>query len=478
MSSATYHAFAALIDFCLIPFFVFAAILANQNLHEPSGTNGHWRSFFPSENTTNALIHITFLATAVMGGLHIASLGIDVYLIVMFRKIANMPPDMNPLEDNLTSRPKKSKHKYKDSDATLAVSEQYASKHASVMSDSTLTVSHASPDRTSKTSKRDSREPALPDVTARNISFFHTRNQSDTAFSPHNPRSARLSRAQFDTNEKGGMYQQLVSSTTSRLDVASTHEPTLAEHRASMINGRGSTASLLSPPVPPKGVARPQTGHQSNKSFVSATSTPPKSTAEQSYRDEPVSPITDDPQSDNWFVTRGASKTISVKDFGGDTRPSHQRAKSQYDTSEPISASGPPDLYNSGTVRRPRSYHPVSQSPSTHIDSPSPPPLQPLSMNPPSPLYPKDNSLSAPERDTDTYSIDSGSHYSQPSTVSSAAPAPDVPFNPRNSIGTGLRSSATPKGKYYGDLASATRGIMRGNSPAGTAPSPSIDVHD
>lgn len=439
MSSATYHTFAGLVDISLLPFYAFASILAHQNLVEPQGTNGHWTSFSISENLTTTIIQALFLTGAVMAGLHAISFMIDIYLVLIFRKIANLPPDMNPLEDNLTSRVKKSKHKYKDSNATLVNPDIYKSKHESIMSDSTLTIPPPSPDRTSKTSAFSSREPALPEVNARNISFFHTRNDSDSTFNPHNPRTARLSRAQLEGSERGSMYQQPFSAAASRADVASTREPTLAEHRASLLNG-----------------VQPHSIHQSNKSFVSTTTR-----SYDPYKELPVPPIHDDLQSDNWIVNSQTPRT-SVKDFGSETRHGHRRAKSQYDVVEdPISARGSPNLNESGTVRRPRSYQPVKQTPEIHIDTPSPA-MRPLAMNPPSPLYPSDGEKeNKKEPDVDTYSIDSGSHYSQPSTTSTSG---------KNSIGTGLRNSGTPKGKYYGDLASATRGIMHTHSPPPNRP--------
>lgn len=52
------------------------------------------------------------------GGLHLLSLTISLWLALMFRRIHNMPPDMNPLESHLTARPHK---RNKSSIATTSI---------------------------------------------------------------------------------------------------------------------------------------------------------------------------------------------------------------------------------------------------------------------------------------------------------------------------------------------------------------------
>ncbi|MCJ1390160.1 hypothetical protein MMC18_003018 [Xylographa bjoerkii] len=108
-SSASYMLFAAIIDAGLIPFFVFTAMMARAQYTEPSDTTGHWGTLFGDDSDTFKIIFSTFLLSVVAGALLLVSLCISVYLAVMFRKIAKLPPDMNPLEDNLTSRHKRNK---------------------------------------------------------------------------------------------------------------------------------------------------------------------------------------------------------------------------------------------------------------------------------------------------------------------------------------------------------------------------------
>ncbi|KAF4302014.1 hypothetical protein GTA08_BOTSDO10321 [Botryosphaeria dothidea] len=113
-SSASYHFFTLIIDTGLIPFYVFTAMLAKTNLSEAPGTEGRWRSFFNADESTNKILSSTWLTSVTVGGLHLVSIGVGLYLVLVFRKISRLPPDMNPLEDNLTSR-RSTKHKHKTS---------------------------------------------------------------------------------------------------------------------------------------------------------------------------------------------------------------------------------------------------------------------------------------------------------------------------------------------------------------------------
>jgi hypothetical protein len=171
-SSASYHIFGMLMDSGLIPFYVYTAWFAHQNWVAMPDNEARWKNIFNDNTTsTDPLLFATFIIPVVVGGLHLISLGLGIYLTIIFRKIAKMPPDMNPLEDNLTSR----KHQYKNSDAS-AVSMMQKPGH---MSGSTLSVH----------SQRFSKGAA-----DRTVDFRHSRMNSDMDYSPHNPQSARLSR--------------------------------------------------------------------------------------------------------------------------------------------------------------------------------------------------------------------------------------------------------------------------------------------
>ena len=101
--------FAAVIDISLIPFYVFAALMARVEYVEPAGTPDRWLTLFSNDDTAYKVIYSTFLISVTCGGLHLISFILSMYLGVLYRKISRLPPDMNPLEDNLTSRHKRSK---------------------------------------------------------------------------------------------------------------------------------------------------------------------------------------------------------------------------------------------------------------------------------------------------------------------------------------------------------------------------------
>ena len=161
--------------------------MAHDQHVQSSNTPGHWASLLMFDTATAKIIYTTYLVSVVSGTLHLVSLLISIYLAVVFRKISALPPDMNPLEDNLTSRHKRTK--------------------------SDLIEIRQSQNSTAISSKRDSHveEPLIAPV--RSVPFMHTRNESspDLANVPHPHFSPRTSR----TNMSGPFYDQPLSNRSS-----------------------------------------------------------------------------------------------------------------------------------------------------------------------------------------------------------------------------------------------------------------------
>ncbi|KAL1305392.1 hypothetical protein AAFC00_002283 [Neodothiora populina] len=197
MSSSTYHAFCVFMDLGLIPFMVLTAYYAEKNRQMVPNSEGRWSSFFHATGATETLLFVTWIAATTIGGLHLISACIDVYLVVIFRKIARYPPDVNPLEDNLTSR-LATKHRYKNSDLSMTSEKKFAN-----MSGSTLALS-------APTSSNIGKEK-MPDVSAQPVSFYQSRTRLDQTYSAHTQESARASR--------DNMYQQSRSARTSHTEV-------------------------------------------------------------------------------------------------------------------------------------------------------------------------------------------------------------------------------------------------------------------
>lgn len=159
-----------MIDAGLIPFLVFTALISHTQSIEPVNAPAHWSTLFGSNEATTSIVFTTFTTSVVTGTFHLVSLAISIYLGVIFRKISRLPPDMNPLEDNLTSR-----HK----------------RHKSSLLDSGMSQNSTSTDKYRESKAED---PLMAHPT---VPFMHTRNDSHSNITnvSHPKASARASRA-------------------------------------------------------------------------------------------------------------------------------------------------------------------------------------------------------------------------------------------------------------------------------------------
>ncbi|MCJ1434985.1 hypothetical protein MMC27_004355 [Xylographa pallens] len=243
-SSASYMLFAAIIDAGLIPFFIFTAMMARAQYTEPSSTAGHWGTLFGDDTATFKIIFSAFLLSVVGGSLLLVSLCISVYLAVMFRKIAKLPPDMNPLEDNLTSRHKRNK----SSISAPLIEVTNREKH--------LTA------------------PLIDSPRA--VPFLHTRTESSDSQTPHRRpgTSNRSSKADLST------YSQPSSNRSSRATLAvpngipSPHAPSIAfqqptSNRSSRTNFSRPIEPVPQPTVPNVDAHRPHNRPLSTPSLAS-----------------------------------------------------------------------------------------------------------------------------------------------------------------------------------------------------------------
>jgi hypothetical protein len=154
-SSASYMIFAAFIDVSIIPFYGFSALVTMKESHG-------WSTLLTNQALTQKFSEVLFYLATVGGGFHLISLGISIYLVITFRKINNLPPDMNPLEDNLTSRHKRN---------------QSSISTAATMSEKRI-FSPLEIKRSSGAAYEDlSRPPSIP--------FLHTRTLSTNSFSTY-----------------------------------------------------------------------------------------------------------------------------------------------------------------------------------------------------------------------------------------------------------------------------------------------------
>ncbi|KAK1998984.1 hypothetical protein LX36DRAFT_690382 [Colletotrichum falcatum] len=111
-SSTAYQLFASFSDLGIMPLYAYGAL----NTHRSGPA---WKTRLVDQSLLDYFIPAVFYTFVGAGGLHLISLSISIWLGFMFRKITRMPPDMNPLEDHLTTR---AKHKKNKSSVSTSVS--------------------------------------------------------------------------------------------------------------------------------------------------------------------------------------------------------------------------------------------------------------------------------------------------------------------------------------------------------------------
>jgi len=156
-NSTAYHLFAGISDLGVIPLYTYGVFMVRNN-------GDKWGTLLPDKEMLEYFTPAAYYALISAGGFHLLSLAISLWLSIMFRRINNMPPDMNPLEANLTSRVHK---RNKSSVATMM----------SGYTDSDKT-------RADTPSSEGSRPRSIP--------FMHTRGNSQTSFGTGNHRDSRM----------------------------------------------------------------------------------------------------------------------------------------------------------------------------------------------------------------------------------------------------------------------------------------------
>ena len=210
-SSASYMIFAAIIDTSLIPFFVFTALIARTEYTEPASTQGRWKTLFGSDAADTKTVFSTFLLCIVNGGLHLLSLIISIYLTMIFRKISKLPPDMNPLEDNLTSRHKRNKSSISAPLEASAPPSKRGSQAEPLMEARSVPFMHTRSDSASK----------MIDVPSPNFSPRASRTSLPSPYDrPYTDKSPRASHS--PSPKKDSFYDQPSSNRSSRTQFSSS----------------------------------------------------------------------------------------------------------------------------------------------------------------------------------------------------------------------------------------------------------------
>ncbi|ERT02935.1 hypothetical protein HMPREF1624_01239 [Sporothrix schenckii ATCC 58251] len=204
-SSGAYQVFAAFSDLSVLPLYAYGAMSAKNN-------SAGWTTLLTDQTYVPYLVTSFYYTLIGSGGLHGLSLVVSFWLALKFRQIAQMPPDMNPLEDRYTTRSKKRQQKQlKDMQK-----QQHARNKSSIATADTFeSLSSLDNDKGLL-----SRPPSVP--------FLHTRTGSQATISSSDPRLTLPS-------------QNSPSSNSARSSLANLK-------RSSMVNtpnsGRGSYAEV------------------------------------------------------------------------------------------------------------------------------------------------------------------------------------------------------------------------------------------
>ncbi|OTA02706.1 hypothetical-protein [Trichoderma parareesei] len=155
-SSAAYHFCGVLLDSGSVAGYVLGALTVHKNA-------AAWGIALNNKDLMPTFVSAVFYGAIGAGSTHLISLSASAWLGWLFRKISLMPPDINPLEENLTARPLHKRNK---------------------SSVSSVTSTGADPDKPWLESRRNSASvtDGVPERVS--ISFMHTRGESrDSAIS-------------------------------------------------------------------------------------------------------------------------------------------------------------------------------------------------------------------------------------------------------------------------------------------------------
>ncbi|ORY10027.1 hypothetical protein BCR34DRAFT_625433 [Clohesyomyces aquaticus] len=415
-SSASYHFFALGMDAGFIPFCVFTAMLALRNYNEQAGTDGRWRTFFPTDEETNKVLQVSWLTATTVGGLHCASMSLDLYLLLIFRKISGLPPDMNPLEENLTSRRKSNKHKHKNSSISAMTPLTADDTRFSAQSGATTVVG-------SRHSQGDPLmgEKDIPYPQVNKMAFMHTRTNSDMAYSPHTPKSAQQSRHSLYSGQNSA--RQSRADLNRREDLHrvedSDDNETLAQRKAMLAEKAIKRSS------------RPNSMVSSKQDYYTPPSTADK---HRSTGDLSLAESRGSLQNDNWFVhgevgDEPEPEPEPVRRYSPVKMPMFpSKTQTQGYNAVPMDFDVSDDEYESPMMPQPLRMNPPTPPPATMVDEPKSTPPQPGKL----------------QRTLTTMSISTDATFSR-----------------------SLSRASTPKSRYYGDLKAATNGVKTGGfSPA------------
>ncbi|KAL7944521.1 hypothetical protein V8C42DRAFT_74924 [Trichoderma barbatum] len=231
-SSAAYHFCSVVLDSGAVAGYVLGALTVHKNATV-------WSIVFSNQDMMPTFTSAVLYTAVGAGSSHVLTLSSSAWLGWLFRKISLMPPDMNPLEDNLTARPAHKRNKSSISTTTSTGPE--SEKPWLESRRNSASVYETVPERVS-------------------VSFMHTRTESrDSAISMGSRISASPERKKAPLR-----YLPRASNPISYSEVPS-HEPETSPHRASNASG-SKGAETRRPPAAPRAILPGQRAVRSHRS--------------------------------------------------------------------------------------------------------------------------------------------------------------------------------------------------------------------
>ncbi|UKZ73461.1 hypothetical protein TrVFT333_001108 [Trichoderma virens FT-333] len=231
-SSAAYHFCCVLLDSGAVAGYVLGALTLHKNATS-------WGIVFSNQDIMPTYTSAVLYTAIGAGSSHLLTLSSSAWLGWLFRKISLMPPDMNPLEDNLTARPAHKRNKSSVSTTTSAGPE--AEKPWLESRRNSASVFETVPERVS-------------------VSFMHTRTESrDSAISMGSRISASPERKKAPLR-----YQPRSSNPISYAEVSSREIET-SPHRISNAPATKDTETRR-PPVASRAIMPGQRAVRSHRS--------------------------------------------------------------------------------------------------------------------------------------------------------------------------------------------------------------------
>lgn len=321
-SSASYMLFAAFFDVAIVAFYAFSVVVVKTR------TPGSWTTILQNQDLVDTFSNVLFYGFAIGGGLYLVSLIISIYLAVTFRKITQLPPDMNPLEDNLTSRTQHKRNKSEMSTSTTYSNE----KRLSMPLESKRSSGAAYEDL--------SRPPSIP--------FFHTRTGSTESFSTYQSTPPPSRDARMDLPSR--QYQIGTSS-----------------QRSSFVDlKRASFYDAASPPKRASYNSNTELATSHRATFYGGPPTPPKQGAysEISLDDKEPSSTRKANRTADWYTRDSLPKTRSQS-----ASPKRGYRAVQSNDSDDDLANGHPNPLEANPPTPRIGHHPNRDSPLSEISS-------------------------------------------------------------------------------------------------------------